>query len=78
MRLLHHILHPVANHSRWALVAGLIFGIFVPPLADLIKPWVGYWVAVLLFLAAFRIQPRDALGSREDYKHVAIFIACFS
>jgi len=77
MRLLHQILHPVANHSRLALVAGLILGIFIPPLADLIKPWVGYWVAVLLFLAAFRIQPRDALGSREDYKYVAIFIAVF-
>lgn len=77
MRRLLNTLHGFADNSRWILVAGLLLGIFLPPLADLIKPWVGYWVAVLLFIAALRIDPRGALGTLRDYKHVGIFIVIF-
>lgn len=77
MQIIHQILHPIANNGRWVLAAGLTLGILVPPLADAIKPWVGHWVVVLLFLSAFRIQPGDALGTMRDYKHVGVFIAIF-
>ncbi len=77
MQFHHKLLHLIADNSRWALVAGLAIGILFPQIAGLVKPWVGHWVAVLLFLAALRIDPKDALGSRDDYKQVAFFIGVF-
>ncbi|MEM7288985.1 MAG: hypothetical protein AAF412_01225 [Pseudomonadota bacterium] len=77
MQLAHRLLHPVAQHSRWALIAGLLLGIFVPPLADATKPWIGHWVAILLFLSAFRVEPRDAFGTLQSIKQSAVFVAVF-
>ena len=77
MQFHHNLLHSIAENSRWALVAGLAIGILFPQIAGLVKPWVGHWVAIVLFLAALRIDPKDALGSGDDYKQVAFFIAVF-
>lgn len=75
MHILEKILHSIAENSKWMLILGLLTGIFVPPLADSVKPWIGYCVALLLFLAALRIDPKDALGTKRDYRHTGLFIA---
>ncbi|MEM9277350.1 MAG: hypothetical protein AAGA76_02110 [Pseudomonadota bacterium] len=77
MRFFHNALRLIADHSRWALIAGLVIGILVPVLADSVRPWVGYWIAVLLFLAALRIDPGEVAGTLQDYKHAGIFILVF-
>ena len=60
-------LHLCARNGRWVLVAGLFTGIFIQPLAELIQPYVGHVVAVLLFLAALRIRPSEAVGKVERF-----------
>ncbi|MEM9332529.1 MAG: hypothetical protein AAGA53_14465, partial [Pseudomonadota bacterium] len=77
MRWFHSFLNLVATHSRWALVVGLAVGILFPLLAEIVRPWVGYWIAVLLFLAALRTDPIEFLGSLKDYKYAGIFILVF-
>lgn len=57
------LLRLAARHGRWCLVLGLIVGVTVPSLALVLKAWLPPLVAFLLFLAAFRIGPSDALGS---------------
>ena len=57
------LLRLAARHGRWCLVLGLIVGVTVPSLALVLKAWLPPLVALLLFLAAFRIGPSDALGS---------------
>lgn len=53
----------VARHGRVALIAGLAGGLLLPDLALAMRPWLSEMVAVLLFLTAFRIGPRAALGT---------------
>ncbi|MEM9332034.1 MAG: hypothetical protein AAGA53_11955, partial [Pseudomonadota bacterium] len=52
-------------------------GILFPLLAEIVRPWVGYWIAVLLFLAALRTDPIEFLGSLKDYKYAGVFILVF-
>ena len=52
----------VARHGRAALVLGLVAGLLLPDLARLLRPWLPQMVAGLLFLTAFRIGARAALG----------------
>ena len=52
-----------ARHGRWCLVLGLIAGLTLPSVANALKAWLPPLIALLLFLAAFRIGPRAALGS---------------
>ena len=77
MKPLHRVLHFVANNSKWALLAGLAVGIFSPELATAVRPWIGHCIAVLLFLAAFRIRPSEAMGNRRDFSSVMIMILVF-
>jgi arsenite transporter len=56
-----------ARHGRLLLVLGLVAGIALPALAEAMKPWIGEMVAVLLFLAALRVGPRQALGAARDF-----------
>ncbi len=57
-----------ARHGRLLLVAGLVVGALVPGLAAAMRPWLGQLVALLLFLAALRIGPRQALGALSDLR----------
>ena len=57
------LLRLAARHGRWCLVLGLIAGLAFPSLALTLKEWLRSLIALLLFLAAFRIGPRAALGS---------------
>jgi len=43
-------------------VAGLVAGLLLPGLAQAMAPHLPWMVAVLLFLSAFRIGPRETLG----------------
>lgn len=54
------------RHGRLLLVLGLVAGIVLPDLALALKPWIGEMIASLLFLAALRVGPRQALGASRD------------
>ncbi len=56
----------VARHGRAALVLGLCAGLLLPDVAMALRPWIPQLVALLLFLTAFRIGARAALGGLAD------------
>ena len=60
------LLSLAARHGRLLLVLGLLTGIIWPGLALALKPWIGEIIAALLFLAALRVGPRQALGASRD------------
>lgn len=60
------LLQLAARHGRMLLVAGLAAGVALPDLALAMKPWLPELVAVLLFIAALRIGPREAIGATRD------------
>jgi hypothetical protein len=64
--LLSALLTQAAKHGRLLLVLGLVAGIALPDIAHALKPWIGEMVAALLFLAALRVGPRQALGAARD------------
>lgn len=54
----------IAARGPWVLVAGILAGLTLPGVAQLLVPFIPVMVATLLFLAALRIGPsrmRDAL-----------------
>ena len=59
-------LRVLARQGRFVLVIGLALGILLPNLALALKPWLGEMIVGLLFLAALRIGPREALGRLTD------------
>ncbi|MGI9388519.1 MAG: hypothetical protein ACR2O1_00555 [Boseongicola sp.] len=58
-----------ARHGRWCLVLGLIAGLSLPELAQVLAPYLPQMIALLLFLAALRIGPSTAIGSIRDVRH---------
>ncbi|MBL3568000.1 hypothetical protein DSD19_18315 [Rhodovulum sp. BSW8] len=60
----------LAARGRYLLVAGLATGVLLPPLAQAMRPWLPEMVAGLMFLAALRIGPRQALGAVRDLPRV--------
>ncbi|MEL6505300.1 MAG: hypothetical protein AAFO61_08350 [Pseudomonadota bacterium] len=54
----------MARHGRAVLIAGLLVGIAVPPLAAAMKPWLPELIGFLLFVTALRIDPLAALSGR--------------
>ncbi len=56
----------ISRHGRLMLVAGLVAGIALPGLAAVLRPWLQEMVISLLFIAALRIGPRQALGALRD------------
>ena len=57
-----------ARHGRPILVLGLLAGISFPELAALLRPWIGPLVAMLLFIAALRVGPRQVVGAFADLR----------
>ena len=55
-----------ARKGRLLLVVGLVAGVALPDIALAMKPYLPEMVALLLFLAALRIGPRQALGAARD------------
>jgi hypothetical protein len=58
----------IARHGRAMLVLGLAAGILLPDLALALRPWIGELVAMLLFVAALRVGPRQAIGAFADLR----------
>ncbi|MGI9350241.1 MAG: hypothetical protein ACR2O3_01655 [Rhizobiaceae bacterium] len=77
MKPFQSTLHFAANNSKWVLLLGLAVGILSPSMATVVRPWIGYCIAVLLFLAAFRIKPSEAVGTNRDFKTVVAVISVF-
>jgi arsenite transporter len=61
-------LHFLARHARFVLIAGLAAGIAAPELAGFMNGYLKAIIAVLLFLTALRIGPRQAVGSMSDLR----------
>ena len=66
MDMILRLLHFAARHGRLLLVAGLVAGITLPSLAHQLRPWLQELVALLMFLAALRIGPKNAIGALKD------------
>lgn len=62
----HAPLALAARHGRLVLILGLVAGVALPGLALVMRPWIGEMVAGLLFLAALRVGPRQAVGALGD------------
>ena len=60
----------LGRQGRFLLVAGLLAGIALPSLAAAMRPWLPELVAALMFVAALRIGPRQALGAVRDLPSV--------
>ena len=57
----------LARHGRWVLVVGLVMGVLLPGLAAAMKAWLPEMVAMLLFISALRIGPKEAFGRLNDF-----------
>ena len=66
----------IARHGKFGLIIGLVAGLALPDLAIILRPWIPEMVALLLFLTAFRIGPREALGSLGDLRTTAVTALC--
>lgn len=66
-----------ARHGRLVLVIGLAAGILLPGVALAMKPHIGTMVAGLLFLAALRVGPRQAVGAAADLGATAGLVLLF-
>lgn len=66
MNPLTGFLHWSAQQGRLLLIAGLVAGISLPALAMQLRPWLQELVALLMFLAALRIGPKNAIGALSD------------
>jgi arsenite transporter len=75
--LIHEVLAAASRHARLVLVAGLAAGIALPSLALAMRPWIGAMVAGLLFLAALRVGPRQALGAVGEARTAAMLALVF-
>ncbi|MEM8801279.1 MAG: hypothetical protein AAGF55_01970 [Pseudomonadota bacterium] len=63
---LHNVLEFAARYGRWCLIAGLFAGITLPDLAETLRPYLPPMIALLLFLAAFRIGPDAVLSGLQS------------
>ncbi len=66
MRAIQSALGLAARHGRLLLIAGLVAGITLPGAAIVMKAWLPELIAALLFIAALRIGPRQAVGAVRD------------
>ncbi len=74
MNRLISVLVLAADYGRLCLVTGLVVAIALPGVAAVIKPLLPEFVTALLFVAALRIGPRQALGAARDIKASAIYV----
>lgn len=77
MKALVGVLCELARHGRLLLVAGLVVGAAVPQMALAVRTWLPELVALLLFVAALRIGPRQALGVPGDMRATIGLVVLF-
>ncbi len=70
-------LHFAQAHGRLLLVLGLAAGIALPGLAGAMRPYLQELVAALLFIAALRIGPRQAVGAIRDLPATAGLVVLY-
>ena len=56
----------LARHGRLVLVLGLALDALAPPLAEALAPYIFEMIALLLFLAALRVDLRAAFPGRRS------------
>ncbi|MCB1422754.1 MAG: hypothetical protein KDJ69_09870, partial [Nitratireductor sp.] len=66
-----------ARHGRYLLVAGLLAGIFIEPLAILLKAWIPEMIGLMLLVAAFRVGPRAAIGAARDLQMNLVLVLIY-
>lgn len=64
----------IGRHGRWSLVAGLIGGLSLPGLALILKDWLPYLIAMLLFVSAFRIGPQAVFGNLQNIRTTTLTV----
>ena len=52
----------IARTGRLWLIAGIVAGLLLPGAAQLLQPWIGEMVALLLLVTGIRVGARDALA----------------
>lgn len=68
------LLGAIGRHGRWSLVAGLVAGLSLPTLALALRDWLPHLIAALLFVSAYRIGPKAALGSLGEARRSVAFV----
>ncbi|MGB7288110.1 MAG: hypothetical protein WBC71_14370 [Salaquimonas sp.] len=68
------LLHWCADHGRWFLVAGLATGMASETAALFLRDYIPELAVCLLFLAAFRVGPKAAIGAAMDFRRALIFV----
>lgn len=63
-----------ARHGPYVLIAGLVAGVAVPPLAAFLRPHIAQLVVVLLFVSVLRMEPRAVLGSLADLPRTVLAV----
>jgi hypothetical protein len=66
--ILVRLLAGAACYGRLILVLGLVAGILLPGLALAMKDWIAELIAGLLFIAALRVGPRQAVGALAEMR----------
>ncbi|MDP5217548.1 hypothetical protein Q5Y75_09990 [Ruegeria sp. 2205SS24-7] len=64
----------IARYGKLALICGLLAGLLLPGLAQVLRWWIPELVALLLFLTAFRIGPVDALANLGELGRTALVV----
>ncbi len=64
----------IADYGRLCLVLGLVLAVVLPGVAGAFKPYLPVFVTALLFVAALRIGPRQALGAARDIRASAAYV----
>ncbi|ARE38345.1 hypothetical protein RGUI_0204 [Rhodovulum sp. P5] len=71
------VLIAAGRYGRILLVAGLGAGFLLPGVAGAMRPWLPALIAALMFLAALRIGPRQAIGALRDLPSVLGVVAVY-
>jgi len=67
----------IGAQGRYCLIAGLGVGLLSPGLAEMLRPWIGTLVALLLLVTGIRIGARQAFGERRDLWPTLVRIGVF-
>lgn len=67
----------LARNGRLVLVAGLLIGIGLPDLAQGLQPYIPEAAALMLFVTALRIGPREAIGRLTQIRTSLVVVLAY-
>ena len=70
-------LRVIAAHGKLALVVGLMAGLFLPGLAQVIRPFIPHLIAALLMVTAARVGWRDASGGLRGVAATLVLVVVY-